>query len=80
MSFFGFPRPGVVASEIVYYVSKPETETFPIAILVSGSSLEDDIIFYFLIQNEYQYYADKVVYIVLLMLTMYKLFLLVVHT
>ena len=49
MSFFGFPRPGVVASEIVYYVSKPETETFPIAILVSGSSLEDDIIFYFLI-------------------------------
>lgn len=31
------------ASDIIYYLSRPHAETFPIAILCGGSSLEDDI-------------------------------------
>ena len=37
-------RIGADSPDIVYYFSKPSRDKFPIAILVGGSSLEDDII------------------------------------
>lgn len=43
-SRFTTPRRGVDSPDIVYYFSKPSQSTFPIALLVGGSSSENDII------------------------------------
>ena len=42
-SRFTIKRIAVNAPDIIYYMSKPSKHSFPIAILVGGSSLEDDI-------------------------------------
>lgn len=43
-SRFTVQRPGENLSDITYYFSRPIKQKFPIAILIGGSSLEDDII------------------------------------